>query len=243
MHNARQVFWGIVIALGSIILTLGALSLSLTEANLKAANTESPSATSTRIPTNTNTQTPVVQSVTPIVFTPTVVTPTIVPASQTPVPSATFTICPAPIGWKAYTIKAGDTLDGLALIYHINSADIRAANCLTTGILVPGSIIFLPPAPTRTPTPCGPPRGWLVNIVQQGDTLYRLSKGYGVTVTELQRANCISGTLIHVGQTLYVPPWGSIYSTPTTIYPPFITSDASLVTDTPTDTPTFTSTP
>jgi LysM repeat protein len=243
MHNARQVLWGIVIALGSIILTLGALSLSLTEANLKAANTESPSATSSKLPTNTNTKTPVQQTVTPIIFTPTVVTPTVVSASQTPVPSVTFTVCPLPTGWKAYTVKTGDTLDGLALLYQITSVDIRAANCLTTGSLLPGSIIFLPPAPTRTPTPCGPPRNWLVYVVQQGDTLYRLSKGYGVTVTELQRANCISGTLIHVGQSLYVPPWGSIYSLPTTIFPPFITSDQTLVTDTPTDTPTFTSTP
>ena len=51
-----------------------------------------------------------------------------------------------------------------------------------------------------------------------------------------------TGSLIHVGQSLYVPPWAPVY-TPT--YPPFFTDTPSgdIPTETPIDTPTDTPTP
>lgn len=77
------------------------------------------------------------------------------------------------------------------------------------------------PAASETPTPplvgtpgqntppasCGRPAGWVNHIVQPGDTLYQLSLEYGVTVTQLQNANCMgASTILHTGQILYVPP-------------------------------------
>ena len=102
-------------------------------------------------------------------------------------------------------------------------------------------IIYLPPIPTHTPVPCGRPKSWVIYIVQQGDTLYRLSRTYGVTVLQLQKANCISGSLIHIGQPLFVPPWGPLFSSPT--YDPALETLATA--DTPTDEypPTETSVP
>ena len=43
------------------------------------------------------------------------------------------------------------------------------------------------------------------HTVAKGDTLYNISKRFGVSVTELQQANGISGSAISLGQTLTIP--------------------------------------
>ena len=44
-----------------------------------------------------------------------------------------------------------------------------------------------------------------VHTVSSGETLYAISRGYGITVNSLMQANNITDTLIHPGQKLYVP--------------------------------------
>jgi LysM repeat protein len=67
------------------------------------------------------------------------------------------------------------------------------------------------------------------------DTLYHLGQVYGIPYTDIQRANCLTSTAIHVGQQLYVPPWAPHTPTPTW----FFATDTpfGFLTDTPTDTP------
>lgn len=85
---------------------------------------------------------------------------------------------------------------------------------------------------SATPVPCGAPAGWLTYYVQPGDTLYRLSQAYGISVARLQRANCMgSSTLLKTGQLLFVPPWPpqpTMYLSPTltatATFPPLPTS-------------------
>ena len=43
------------------------------------------------------------------------------------------------------------------------------------------------------------------HIVEKGDTLYSLSKKYGVSVDELRSANAISGSDLYAGQKLIIP--------------------------------------
>jgi len=97
--------------------------------------------------------------------------------------------------------------------------------------------IGLTPLPFHTQvSPCGSPNTWVVYIVQPGDSLYHVSQIYGVTVAELQRANCLgSSTTLHTGQLLYVPPWAPIAPTPTTI---IVVLPTTLPTDIPTAKPT-----
>lgn len=58
------------------------------------------------------------------------------------------------------------------------------------------------------------------HLVQRGDTLYRLSQRYGVSVAELQRFNGMaSSTVIYVGQSLCVKLTGLPPSTPTPLPP------------------------
>jgi LysM repeat protein len=59
--------------------------------------------------------------------------------------------------------------------------------------------------PSPTATVCTPYYHWPIYFIQRGDTLYSISLKTGSSVEELIRANCLSGTVIVVGQSLYVP--------------------------------------
>jgi LysM repeat protein len=104
----------------------------------------------------------------------------------------------------------------------------------------------IPTGPARTTVPCGAPRTWVVYIVQPGDTLYHLGQAYGIPYTEIQKANCLTGTTLRVGQHLYVPPWAT--RTPSPAFPgyviltdtPISTWPALVETNTPTPTETVT---
>lgn len=70
------------------------------------------------------------------------------------------------------------------------------------------------PAPTATtsspisvPTACIPRADWNFSyIVQAGETLFRIAQTFGVTLTELQQANCLNDpNQIQAGQVLRVP--------------------------------------
>ena len=94
--------------------------------------------------------------------------------------------------------------------------------------------------PIQTQIPCGSPNNWVVYIVRAGDTLSRLSQVYGVSIAELQRANCLgTSTVLHTGQILYVP-FVATFAPSATL--PFVIPTITL-TDTPvpippSDTPT-----
>ncbi|MCA9780610.1 MAG: C40 family peptidase [Candidatus Eremiobacteraeota bacterium] len=50
-----------------------------------------------------------------------------------------------------------------------------------------------------------PPQGWPKHRVESGQTLWRISKGYGIPVDELMQANNLSGTTLMPGDVLYLP--------------------------------------
>jgi LysM repeat protein len=222
MRAARQVLLGLFIALASLGLIIGGFSLSLIEGGPAAPAPVSPGPSATWMP-----------------FTP-LAGPTGTPAATSTLPPTPVN-CPPPLGWVPYLVQPGDTLDLLAWRYNVTAGEISAANCLLTDTLVPGSLLYLPPSPPATPIPCGPPRGWVIHYVQFGDTLYRLSQAYGITVADLQQANCLgSSTLIRVGQALYVPPWATRTPSPTFPGP---TTDSPTPSETPTPTPSATPVP
>ncbi len=110
-----------------------------------------------------------------------------------------------------------------------------------TATLTP-PILPTQPYSTQPQRVCGRPGGWVTYSVQSGDTLYQLSQAFGVTVAQLQSANCIgTTTILHVGRILYVPPWAMIPVQPTLeqTYPIF----TDIPTDTPAEMPTETPAP
>ncbi|HSJ90209.1 MAG TPA: LysM peptidoglycan-binding domain-containing protein [Anaerolineales bacterium] len=207
MQNLRQLGGGVIIALISVILVIGGISLALSE-NLPsqatptpipptislifptATYTVSPSLSETATGTSTGTATP---SLTDTVF----VTNTLfVQASCTPA-----------AGWNRITTSATDSIYTLAQRYKTTAENLGAANCLSSFDIPPGLTLYVPPVPTVTVIPCGPPAGYVRRyVVQPGDNLFRIALSYGITYQQLQRANCMgSSTTIYSGQLLWVP--------------------------------------
>lgn len=163
--------------------------------------------------------------------------PTIpVPPTETLPPSIA---CPAPTGWESYIVQLGDNLDVLAQRYGISVTTLKEENCLVSDELLPDTRLHVPPYPTATPVPCGPPYNWTVSYyVKAGDNLYRIGLKYRVSVQQMQQANCLGySTQIKVGQRLYVPNVAT--STPVQTDTPTATATALVTaTNTPSNTPT-----
>jgi hypothetical protein len=78
---------------------------------------------------------------------------------------------------------------------------------------------------TATPSASGclVPDDWIEYIIQSGNTMYGLSRRFGLTVGELAGANCIEDpSNITAGQILFVPPGSDVTppQTGTIIVPP-----------------------
>ena len=69
--------------------------------------------------------------------------------SPTPLPTA----CPQPSGWSTIIVQTGDTLNTLATRYGTTPQLLSQQNCLLTTEIPVGSYMYVPPAPTATPTP------------------------------------------------------------------------------------------
>ena len=229
MQAWRQLGGGVLIALISVALVIGGITLALVEGNVPAPRPSTETAAPIPQAFPTFTSSPVAAPETP--------TYTLTPLpSDTPLPP---TDCPPPAGWIAVMVASGDTLNSLAQQYNTSTGNLMAANCLVSPDLPAGYTIFVPPLsfPTvsvRLPTApvCGHPLGWVLYSVQRGDTLFHLSTVYRLTVADIQRANCLSSQNLVAGQRLWVP-----YIPPTKIVTPTVISTLLFASATDTNTP------
>lgn len=132
--------------------------------------------------------------------------PTMTPEPQ---PSATPEVilesCTPPAGWVPYTVRLGDTLFSLSRQSGVSLDEVREANCLSSDVLYPGSVLYLRTVPVQPMPGCGPPMDWVLYTVQRGDTLYSLATRRGATVSEVLFANCLTSVSISAGMGLYLP--------------------------------------
>jgi len=134
MRFMIQIGIGLGLAIASSLLVFGALIM----ASAEGISQQSPTPESTQI----------IASLEPGIDTPTP------QPTSTPVPPTT---CPPPKGWVAYTIISGDTLDSIAVAFHVSTQDLSVANCLLSPALFPDTILYVPPPPTLTNTPVPTP--------------------------------------------------------------------------------------
>ncbi len=195
MQTVRQLAGSILLAFFSVLLVVGGISLALAESYVPAAT-----------PTASQTYTPFF-----VFHTPTSTFPLAVTASLPPTLTETLppppTSCPPPAGWIAVKVQPLDTLSSLALQYKTTPELLKQSNCLFSSDLTPGTLLYVPPVATPTRVACGPPPGWVQYTVQSGNTLFSLSQAFGVSVSQLQQANCMpySQTSIQAGQRIWVP--------------------------------------
>jgi LysM repeat protein len=243
LFGLSSVFLGALAAGVSIIIVMGSVLLAFSEGNqtspidayptLESIDISTPTVqyTATEIPTEMATSTPTRRPSETATLSPTVTTIKI-EVTET-------AACDPPPGWVPYTVKSGDTLNEISTAAGIAPQDLADANCLTESRLVPGSILYLPPAqPSATAVKCGPPSYWVVYIVQPGDTLFNIAQRVNSSVSQIKYANCLTSDTIRAGQRLYVPRIPAPIASPTipveTTQPPTATN-TPLPTATPTD--------
>lgn len=219
MKALRQLGSGFLLGILSIGLVLGGFALAMAEGGLIPAIVTRPSPTvihQSAYPTLE-----LLPSLEGALQPTLAITPSITPTHIPPLPTA----CPPPAGWVAITVQPFDTLASLALTYRLDVASLKEANCLLSDELVGGSILYAPPLASNTQVACGAPAGWVVYSVQPGDTLYRLSILYRVSIAKLQQANCLGvSSAIFGGQRLRVPN----VPVSTATFTPFISPTASV---------------
>lgn len=240
MQSIRQLGGGVIIALISVLLVIGGISLALAETPASQATpTPIPPTLSLDFPTATFTTSPLVME-TP---TPILTTTPFVFATDTLFPTNTLLVqasCTPPTGWIRILTRPGDTVYSLAQRYRTTADQLGSANCLSSFDIPAGFALYVPPVPTVTVVPCGPPAGYVRrHRVLPGDNLFRIALSYGITYPVLQRANCMgSSTTIYAGQLLWVPNVPTRTPVPgLTVIPTLPTATSVPPTFTPSNTP------
>lgn len=94
-----------------------------------------------------------------------------------------------------YVVKKGDTLYGIANKYNVSVDNLKSYNNLSTDSLSIGQIIKIPDNKVNSNE----------YVVKSGDSLYSISRKYGVSVDELMSVNNLKSTVLSVGQVLKIP--------------------------------------
>ena len=222
MQGVRQFASALTIALLSVGLVLGGLSLALVEFSRPAPPAPTDVVPASPLPlTATATLPPPLESPT--------FTSTALPTASPPPPAS----CPIPGGWIGLIVQPGETLEILATRYRTSSDQLRQGNCLLTNSLVANSILYVPNvAPgtavaantavvVRTAATCtAGATGWVRNyVVRPGDTLFRIAIQYYTDTATLKRVNCHPSDQINPGQVLWVPNRATRTPTPTSLQP------------------------
>ncbi len=121
---------------------------------------------------------------------------------------------------ESIQVRPGDTLYGLSRQHHVSVAELMEVNQLNNPNLHPGQQLYLPEgysaqrrstttASARPPVsipPAATGKYQSSYTMRQGDSLYGISRSYGVTVAELQQANGITDPRsVRAGSVLRVP--------------------------------------
>ena len=107
-----------------------------------------------------------------------------------------------------YVVQTGDTLYQISVKFGVSMADIMAANGIANSNLIyVGQRLVIPSTSTGTGT-SGSGTG-SVYVVQTGDTLYKISVKFGVSMANIMSANGLTNpNIVYVGQRLMIPPAG-----------------------------------
>ncbi|SET71364.1 LysM repeat-containing protein [Salinibacillus kushneri] len=112
-----------------------------------------------------------------------------------------------------YTVKAGDTLIGIAAFHNTTVQAIKETNGLPSDRIRVGQILTIPghvsePGTDRETQESTPTKRitYKTHTVQAGDNIWALSTTYGIPQAELLRANNLTNnSTLSIGQTLRIP--------------------------------------
>jgi LysM repeat protein len=170
----------------------------------------------------TNSPQPVTPTVTPTR------TPTATPTG-TPTPAPTASSTPTPVPPRSHQVQAAETLSEIAEEYDVTVEEILALNPdVDPQLLQVGEVLLVPPAAFGSPTDpadldgsATPPTGYIVHIVQPGETLSEIAEREGVSMESIRLANDMEpyDNTIRASQLLVIP-LGTPEPTPTATVDP-----------------------
>ena len=130
-------------------------------------------------------------------------------ASQTTATQASYQSAGTTSGNGTYTVKAGDTLYRIAYNHGISLTTLLSINGLSeTSTIRPGQQLAVSGSAKTTTTTSAKTvsysTGASTHTVKAGDTLFRIAKNNGLTLSELRALNGLTSNTIRVGQVLKV---------------------------------------
>ena len=197
----------LLIAILSVGLMMGALSISLVEFVPAEASTPTSALFPSPLPLTATPTVPPTSTLLPTTtFLPGTETPTLTIASTNTNISVLGT-CQNPAGWGQIVVLSSDTLDSLAARYRVNREVLKNGNCLVGDNLIANTVLYVPPVPTSTVAGCTQgAAGWIKSyVVKSGDTIYAIATSHGTTASLLKSVNCRLSDLIYAGELLWVP--------------------------------------
>ncbi|GAB5557540.1 MAG: LysM peptidoglycan-binding domain-containing protein [Schleiferiaceae bacterium] len=125
-------------------------------------------------------------------------------------PESNLQVEPKDSSQVLHEVLAGETLYGISKRYGVTVEDLIALNPEVESGLQIGQILEIPkgakPAEEPTEKPLNPVEGYTFRKVLPGETIYGLSKQYGLTESEFLTANPqIEGQVLRVGELVQVP--------------------------------------
>lgn len=114
------------------------------------------------------------------------------------IPLPTFANEPA-----TYKVKAEDPLLKIAEQDHTTIANVKSLNHLISNEVQTGQVLRLSKPSVMAP-PSTAVKGVSVYKVKSGDTLFKIAKHYGTTVTKLKSLNSLKSDTVKVGQVLKI---------------------------------------
>lgn len=103
---------------------------------------------------------------------------------------------------RTHTVQTGQTLFSLAKLYNLPTDSLIKWNKIGSGGLLVGQVIALEcPRPAKTTHN----NNGKEHIVKSGETLYKISKEYGVSVADILKWNNKKEATLSVGEKLFIP--------------------------------------
>ena len=113
------------------------------------------------------------------------------------IPTSNFTT-------DTYVVKRGDTLYNIANRYNTTVNELKRLNKLVNDTLSVGEILLVPTLSSNVVP--------ISYVVKAGDTLYSISRDFGVAIDEIKDINTLTTNVLSVGQKLLIPVKQSNYT-------------------------------